>query len=728
MIAKLFAPGGWDARPLLRISWSLVLLLACDAGVVSTDAAVPPARVRVRFDLSAGPMELGAIPFPDDLYLDAQGRVSLGALPGEASATDPAMADALRTSFLELDGFSVAAPSFFSLPPGSLDASSLPATPSDSVREDASVFLMDIDSASPAAFQRIPVAVRFDAARGWLALRPHDGHALVPGRRYAAVVTTGVLDDRGAPIGPGEAFQQIRDAPARPSDPRSAEAYDHYSPVLATLASNGVARERVAALAVFTTQSLAGDLVDARERVWGDTRPQVSLSRVIAAGAELDALLGVPAQDLPGVDVEGGVQHAHLAWVVQGSFESPSFNSPQAGTHARFERDSSGDLRVRRMDVVPFTLSVPAGAPVDRLPLVIFQHGLGGERSALFAIADALAVAGFAVLGIDIPYHGMRALSATPDRNHNFGSTPGPDGFGDVVGSAVQLDFFGIVDESGELPAFHPDYPRDVLRQAVVDLMRAVRVVREGDWAAVRATSGLDTLGFDATTQIGFVGVSLGGIIGAMFTASEPEIAAAVLNVPGGSLARLVEGSASFRGSFLPLLLPKLGVFDLPAAEEATFLPEVAVYQMQLDRGDSVAYLPQLAQRPTHVLVQMARDDETVPNYSSEGVARPLGAVAIGGAARYTDLVMGTAPVRENLQLATERVTRAIAIFEPATHGLLSRRSDSQDWEHPVDLPFQALATPVPVANPVDEAVGQIVHYFETWRGAGGPEVRLASP
>ncbi|MBZ0122042.1 MAG: hypothetical protein K8H88_33920, partial [Sandaracinaceae bacterium] len=206
------------------------------------------------------------------------------------------------------------------------------------------------------------------------------------------------------------------------------------------------------------------------------------------------------------------------------------------------------------------------------------------------------------------------------------------------------------------------------------------------------------------------------------------EIAAAVLNVPGGSLARLVEGSASFRGSFLPLLLPKLGVFDLPAAEEATFLPEVAVYQMQLDRGDSVAYLPQLAQRPTHVLVQMARDDETVPNYSSEGVARPLGAVAIGGAARYTDLVMGTAPVRENLQLATERVTRAIAIFEPATHGLLSRRSDSQDWEHPVDLPFQALATPVPVANPVDEAVGQIVHYFETWRGAGGPEVRLASP
>ncbi|MCZ7683311.1 MAG: hypothetical protein M5U28_32750 [Sandaracinaceae bacterium] len=130
----------------------------------------------------------------------------------------------------ELEGFSTVAPVFFYFPPRSLEPASLPASPAESAREDSAVFLVDADMASSSFRRRVPVLVHYHAELGQLALRPYDGHPLVPGRRYAAVVTTSVLDDQGAPIGPDPRFAAIRDASARPADPLDAAAYDEYAP------------------------------------------------------------------------------------------------------------------------------------------------------------------------------------------------------------------------------------------------------------------------------------------------------------------------------------------------------------------------------------------------------------------------------------------------------------------------------------------------------------------
>ena len=65
----------------------------------------------------------------------------------------------------------------------------------------------------------------------------------------------------------------------------------------------------------------------------------------------------------------------------------------------------------------------------------------------------------------------------------------GPDGFGEITGSEIYLDYLGVVETEGEFDAFHPVYPRDALRQSVVDLMAAVRLVREGDWSALLGSS-----------------------------------------------------------------------------------------------------------------------------------------------------------------------------------------------------------------------------------------------
>ncbi|MGE0786840.1 MAG: hypothetical protein AB7S26_14305 [Sandaracinaceae bacterium] len=709
-------------RIFLSIGLSLAAL-ACDGPVdPPLDAGAPLARVTPRFELADAPMDFGVIPFPDDLYLDARGRVALGALPSEDLALPPEYPGTLRTALSDLDGFSVAAPVFFSFPPSSLDPASLPATASDTLREDSSVFLVDADPASVDAFRRLPVRVSYVPELGQLALRPADGHPLTPGRRYAAVVTTGVRDDRGDPIGPHASFLAIRDAAARPDGAREGAAYDEYTPVLATLSSNGVLRSRVAALAVFTVQRVRDDMASVRATIHSGPAPVVSLDAAVASGPDLDALLGVPATPENGLDVDGGVLHDRIGWMVQGSFMAPWFTSDTLRVHGRFHYDASGGVTTSQSERVPFTLTVPAGSPAP-WPVVVFCHGIGSERSAMLSIANTLAASGYATIAIDLPFHGMRASGTVVDANHNHGDTPGPDGFGDRGGNEVYLDYLGVQDAAGELTPFHPTYVRDVLRQSAADLMMAVRVVREGDWSAVQATPGLESLALSAD-PLGFVGVSLGGIVGTVFIANEPEIGASVLNVTGGDLTRLVERSVSFGPIFLPILLPKVGL-DVTEVDYATyppdFSPELAIVQTLLDRGDSIAFAPFLHNAPMDILFQMAHDDETVPNSATEGLARATGATLLDATPRYTDLPMASAPSAMNLELTTGRETRGLFVFAPATHGLLSARHSESVVVPPPEPPFE-YRTPVPVMNPVDDALTQLAHFFDSWR-AGSAEI-----
>src|SRR5690606_14624033 len=134
---------------------------------------------------------------------------------------------------------------------------------------------------------------------------------------------------------------------------------------------------------------------DARALVREGSAPAVTVDAVLE-GADLDALLGTPAiADTPGLDVPGGVAHQHIGWLVQGRFSSPSLLSERAGGHGSFSRDDAGRLLVKRTDEVPFTLTLPRGE-LSNLRVAIFQHGIGAERSEMLAVADVLAMAGWA--------------------------------------------------------------------------------------------------------------------------------------------------------------------------------------------------------------------------------------------------------------------------------------------------------------------------------------------
>src|SRR4030095_1798583 len=101
-------------------------------------------------------------------------------------------------------------------------------------------------------------------------------------------------------------------------------------------------------------------------------------------------------------------------------------------------------------------VTIPAGTPPPGAwPIIIQQHGLGGQRDTVVQFGDADAARGFASIGIDAVAHGYRYFNCSPaqacsqDLVNNFGGTTVPDGFidGSILGFdvsflSVNLGFF----------------------------------------------------------------------------------------------------------------------------------------------------------------------------------------------------------------------------------------------------------------------------------------------
>ena len=139
---------------------------------------------------------------------------------------------------------------------------------------------------------------------------------------------------------------------------------------------------------------------------------------------------------------------------------------------------------------IPGLFTVPTGAK-GKVPCVIVQHGLGGRKEEVYLLSAALAKKGYAGLFIDIAGHGER-----PKINGK---------------SVSELD----------LPEM-----RTMVGQTVADLRRAM------DFLATRSEVDGD--------RIGYLGASLGGIIGGVFIGDEPRVRAAVLWAAGGNWGKLV--------------------------------------------------------------------------------------------------------------------------------------------------------------------------------------------
>ena len=167
-------------------------------------------------------------------------------------------------------------------------------------------------------------------------------------------------------------------------------------------------------------------------------------------------------------------------------------------------------------------ITVPDGAaPAGGWPVVILQHGITSNKEAMLALTGALGQAGFATFAIDLPLHGSRGLaSASSGEEANAGT-----------------DATAYMNLSQLLVA------RDNFSQSVFDIV-GLRTAINTD-----ITGALTAADFD-TTQVHYVGMSLGGMVGVGATAIADELGIeftrVVYSVPGGGIVPLLVESPSF--------------------------------------------------------------------------------------------------------------------------------------------------------------------------------------
>lgn len=155
---------------------------------------------------------------------------------------------------------------------------------------------------------------------------------------------------------------------------------------------------------------------------------------------------------------------------------------------------------VSRGDFVHGVLYRPAPVSIETLPLLIVQHGLGGSKESPYLECAARWVKdGFAVALLDLPLHGVRSSPKLSARLIRGVETIARN-------ETLDLETHALVEEFA--------------RQSTSDLMRTID--------ALVALDGIDA------DRVGFVGFSLGAVVGTYLLAHDDRPRAAVLALAGG--------------------------------------------------------------------------------------------------------------------------------------------------------------------------------------------------
>jgi hypothetical protein len=698
--------------------------------------AVPGTAVPFR-PAASGVTPFGDIPWPSDLYRDTDGAVAV--IPGlERLVSKPAK---LGAELATLDGFGRSTGALFFVDVA-VDAQTLPRTWEAAVAPDASVFFADVDDTSPQLGTRYPAYAKYLPTLGCISVIPVPGVVLPPGTHHAAVLTTRVHTTDGSPLVADSELERIAGLPARaratPAEHLYGEALDHL------VASAAVARKsNVASLAVFTTSRRVFELPMLRARLREEPEPELLLDRLAAAPysvavfgigvhPSLDDWLGTPDKDetgreWPGSDNPGGIAHDQISVIASGALIAPSFLDP--GTH-HFERSpASGAIALAdRHAKIPVTLVIPKrAAPPGGYPVVIHGHGLSNHRGSMLGVANELARAGFAMIGIDDVLHGAR--QGIPDAHNNYqGPYEGPDGIPDSVG-AFPIAFFGAFSDFIAL--------RDNLRQTVLDQTSLVRLIQSSklDLGPLAVAAGGTIPRLDPQ-QIYWSGGSLGGIVGAMTIAVEPVIGAAALQVPGAGFIQLIStNSATVAPLVSAVASSALGVRGDEVADE--FHPVGALLATITEAGDPIAYAPHVLRDPLlperlppDMLVSYAVYDEVLPNISTIALVRAFGLpLATPNLFDLPGIPTIAAPVVGNLE--SDRTAAAVQ-YLPANHNLMYSRYDTRQFYPgvPFDGPdrFAHLPKQFTFEQPVREELAQLVTFLGGVANGEAGRIELTTP
>jgi hypothetical protein len=314
--------------------------------------------------------------------------------------------------------------------------------------------------------------------------------------------------------------------------------------------------------------------------------------------------------------------------------------------------------------------------PTNGYPVIIYQHGIFGDRTNSLAVANTMASAGFVTVAIDLPLHGVMPtdlISGTTKpifasllgakgtdisgmdadtqasviggetvAERHFGLTNVANGFSPTAVSGTDASLNG----SGSLffNLIHLQTARDNSRQAVMDLLNLNASLGSLDIDGVSDATDIDV------SKVHYIGHSLGGIIGTVFVATNnlngslhpegngnaalPIITETVLGMPGSAIPRLLEASAAFGPAIKgPVTTPRdLGGFGLTENSES-YNQLFYVFQGSLDSADPASFAQTMSGISTAAglkyMVIESIGDIVVPNSATSPLAgtEPLAAL-----------------------------------------------------------------------------------------------------
>jgi len=580
----------------------------------------------------------GVLPFPINLLLSGSGDLTLN-IP----VADPTDFGDPQVALNALDGFSTVSPWTFSFS-DPVDADTI--VPGSSVRLFEVQFVFGTIAVQQVVTELVPgqdyvaTVAGTDPTGRTIAIVPLKPLEEMTG--YMAVVTDAVQDAEGNPATPAQTYFL-----AKRTEPLVTDGGVSTEPLLDNATAQalepirqlvnaqetaaeavGIARDDIVLSWTATTQSITPVLNVVRSTLsatsstlapTGLTTADVlppgaspGIADVFIGVVELPYFLGVPSAENPTAPL-------NQFWEASPGNYVPPFDGLELDSESTNVTVANPIPVERDRQTVPILVTVPnqfSGQvkPAGGWPVAIFQHGITGNRSQALALADTMASIGVAVISMDLPLHGItqtnpmdptQPLAAlyvgnTPfasvanertfdlDLQDNASGAPGPDGQIDSSGA-----FF--INLQSLLTA------RDNLRQGQVDLSTLALNVPFMD------IDGDSVSDFDGS-NINFVGLSLGSIVGTGFLAVEPTVNNGVLSAPGGGIANLLASSPTF-GPVIRAGLQQAGV----EPDSPEFFQFLGAAQQVVDSADPINWST-VAVQDNSILLHEIIGDSVVPN------------------------------------------------------------------------------------------------------------------
>lgn len=572
------------------------------------------------------------VPYPNDIFLAGSTDGTLN-IPGTLSGTDSGGVNLPAVN--EVDGYSINATVKVAMS-GPIDIASvvpyLPTSAQDPTPAipNPNLFILDTNQGLP-LIPLVPGVTDAIAQYTYRLLAASDANGeileivplvpLNPDTTYAFYTISGILDTSGNVLTADNQFAEIRDAYL------AGESLDN--PALEGIKDQAV-----------------GPLLDAAIGLLGIPGPAIACAWSASTLSVSDSLDWIADNATPqpilaqftGLNTSDAIpQLPGIADIYAGFMDTPYYLDAQ-DPYGRGWLGAGGTSLTRFNPVpeqtsvqrVPLLATVPnAGSgqakPAEGWPVIIYQHGITSDRTSALPIADSFAQAGFVVIAIDLPLHGI--VCPTDDLGCNPFLVP-PGNEANIIERNFYLDIFnnttfepvpdGIIDSGAQafvVSLTTPFVGRDFLRQGASDLITLTRslglVDLDGDLAP-----DLDT------SRVHYLAVSFGTFVGSSFLGVEDSMATATMSHPGGpgSLGLLISDDAKVFGVPLQQGLAASGIVK----GTLNYDQFVRDWQTVIDAGDPISYAAAAAGN-SPIYAHQVLFDQAVVNEATVAWSRAAG-------------------------------------------------------------------------------------------------------